>query len=104
MTSPVIFRQLFDPDTWTYTYILADQSTREAVIIDSVREQFDRDLKLIEEMNLKLVYAIDTHIHADHITACGQFRTATGCATGFSVHDEIDCADAQDGSGDSWSI
>lgn len=89
----MIFRQLFDSDTWTYTYILADKATREAVIIDSVREQFDRDLTLIKEMGLKLLYSIDTHIHADHITASGQFRNATGCKTGFSVHEDIECAD-----------
>ncbi|PCI40441.1 MAG: Zn-dependent hydrolase [Rhodospirillaceae bacterium] len=100
MPSPVIFRQLFDSATWTYTYILADQNTREAVIIDSVREQFDRDLKLIEEMDLKLKFAIETHVHADHITACGQFREATGCATGFSVHDDIECADLKLTDGD----
>ena len=100
MTSPIIFRQLFDPETWTYTYILADKNTHEAVIIDSVREQFDRDLKLITEMGLKLVCAIDTHVHADHITAIGQFRKVTGCVTGFSVHDEIDCADLRLKDGD----
>ena len=55
-------------------------------------------------MDLKLVYAIDTHIHADHITASGQFRTATGCATGFSVHDDIECADLSLTEGDEISF
>ena len=89
----MIFRQLFDSASWTYTFLIADENTREAVIIDSVREQVDRDLKLLEEMDLKLVYAIDTHVHADHVTALGRLRDATGCKTGYSIHCEVPCCD-----------
>ena len=64
----LIFRQLFDEKTWTYTYIIADASSKEAVIIDPVRDQVERDLKLLSELGLTLTYILDTHIHADHIT------------------------------------
>jgi glyoxylase-like metal-dependent hydrolase (beta-lactamase superfamily II) len=71
--------QLFDYETWTYTYLLWDEQTKEAAIIDSVLEQKDRDLKLIQQLGLTLKYSMDTHIHADHITANGPLRQATGC-------------------------
>lgn len=74
----IIFRQLFDEKTWTYTYILWDHITKEAVIIDPVREQVDRDMKLLRELGLTLIYILDTHIHADHITGSGLLREKTG--------------------------
>ena len=74
MQNTLIFRQLFDEKTWTYTYILADDTTHEAIIIDSVRDQVERDLKLINELSLSLTYILDTHIHADHITGSGVLR------------------------------
>lgn len=89
----MIFRQLFDYDTWTYTYLLADEASREAVIIDPVREQLQRDLKLIEELGLTLKYALDTHVHADHITSAGDLREVTGCETGIGVGGDVSCAD-----------
>lgn len=70
----MIFRQLFDKDTSTYTYLIADEKTKEAAIIDPVREQVDRDVKLIEGLGLKLKYAFETHIHADHVTGGGSIR------------------------------
>ena len=63
----MIFRQLFDNASSTYTYLLADERSREVIIIDSVFEQSARDLALIRELDLKLQYAIDTHCHADHV-------------------------------------
>ncbi|RZI71757.1 MAG: MBL fold metallo-hydrolase, partial [Rubrivivax sp.] len=60
--------QLFDPASSTYTYVLFDQQTREAVIIDPVDEQLDRDLATLQEYGLKLVWTLETHAHADHIT------------------------------------
>lgn len=77
----MIFRQLFDAETSTYTYLLADERTREAVLIDTVREQAERDLKLVNELGLKLVYVLDTHTHADHITAAATIRERTGART-----------------------
>lgn len=64
----MIFRQLFDADSWTYTYLLADEASREAVLIDSVHEQVARDAQQIKDLGLELKYLLETHIHADHIT------------------------------------
>ncbi len=77
----MIFRQLFDADSSTYTYLVADPVTREALLIDAVREQVDRDLKLIEELGLRLVYVLDTHVHADHVTGAGELRERTQAKT-----------------------
>lgn len=73
-----LFRQLFDENTWTYSYIVGDPITRHAVIIDPVREKVDRDLKLLTELGLTLTHILDTHIHADHITGSGVLREHTG--------------------------
>jgi len=74
----MIFRQLFDPETSTYSYLLADAASREAVLIDSVSEQLDRDVTLIRELGLSLKFAAETHVHADHVTASGRLREALG--------------------------
>lgn len=89
----MLFRQLYDADSSTYTYLLADEETREAVIIDPVIEQFDRDRALIEELDLKLLYALDTHVHADHITGSGLLRERLGAKTIVSERAGVVCAD-----------
>lgn len=96
----MLLRQLFDPETSTYTYLLADTETREAVLIDPVLEQVDRDLELLQELGLTLVWAVDTHVHADHVTGLGTLRARTGCKTALSVHAGTGCADAQVRQGD----
>ena len=75
----MIFRQLFDSETWTYTYLLADKDSGEALLIDPVFEQHLRDLAILRELNLKLVATLDTHVHADHVTGAALLRHATGC-------------------------
>ena len=87
------FRQLFDYDTWTYTYLLWDQDTKEAVIIDPVREQYLRDLEAVTDLQLKLLYALDTHVHADHVTALGMFRDSMGAKTAVGKPAGVGCAD-----------
>lgn len=77
----MIFRQLFDSVSSTYTYLLADEASRQALLIDPVLEHEARDLKLLDELGLKLKYILDTHIHADHITAAGRLRKSTGATT-----------------------
>lgn len=77
----MIFRQLFEPVSGTYTYLLASGFGREALIIDPVKEKLPDYLRLIGDLDLKLVRAIDTHTHADHITALGDLRDHTGCVT-----------------------
>ncbi len=64
----MIVRQLFDPVSSTYSYLLADEETRDGVLIDAVFEQHARDTALIRELGIKLSYALDTHCHADHVT------------------------------------
>lgn len=89
----MLFRQLYDSESSTYTYVLADESTREAVIIDGVLEQADRDLGLIKELGLKLVCAMDTHVHADHVTSLGTLRERVGCTTVLSERAGTGCPD-----------
>ena len=95
----MIFRQLFDSESSTYTYLLADEATREAVLIDPVREQLQRDLTLLRELDLKLVYVLDTHVHADHVTAAGLLREQTGART-VAGKKGPSCADVQVSHGD----
>lgn len=73
-TSDFFFRQLFDESTWTYTYLLADLNTKEAVIIDPVLEKAKRDANLVKELGFTLKYAMNTHMHADHITGSGWLK------------------------------
>ncbi|CAK6689942.1 Hydroxyacylglutathione hydrolase [Synechococcus sp. CBW1107] len=81
----LLFRQLFDGDTGTFTYLLADVPSRKGVIIDTVFEQHGRDLALIRELGIDLVASIDTHAHADHVTGSWLMREATGCAIGLAA-------------------
>lgn len=97
----MLFRQLFDPDTSTYTYLLADEATREAVIIDPVIEQTDRDATLIEELGLDLVYSLDTHVHADHVTGSGKLRQKLGAKSAVSKVAGVPCVDVPLEHGDS---
>lgn len=74
----MIFRQLFEPNSSAYTYLIACQRSREAALIDPVIETADRDLQLLQELGLTLKYTIETHIHADHVTGAARLRDATG--------------------------
>jgi glyoxylase-like metal-dependent hydrolase (beta-lactamase superfamily II) len=99
----MIFRQLFDNETWTYTYLLADESTREALLIDPVREQAQRDLALIAELGLTLRYVLETHVHADHVTGADVLRQKTGART-VAGKKGAPCADLHLGHGDVLSL
>jgi len=87
------FRQLIDAATSTYTYLLADAQTKEAVIIDPVLEQFDRDAALIEQLGLTLVHVLETHVHADHVTSAALLRDRFGAKTVLSQGAGVGCAD-----------
>ena len=76
--STFLFRQFFDPETSSYTYLIADKQTGDAVLVDPVLEQVDRDLQSLDELGLKLRYCLETHLHADHITGAGKLRQKTG--------------------------
>jgi sulfur dioxygenase len=93
MRSDIVFHQLFEAESSTYTYIIADKKSKEAAIIDPVLETVDRDLKLIEELGLRLMYVLDTHIHADHITGAGEIRKRTQAKTAVSQEAAVDCVD-----------
>ena len=95
----MIFRQLFDKESSTFTYLLGDEASGEAALVDPVVEQVDRDLKLVQELGLRLTVVLDTHVHADHITGAGTLRERTGARTHFSVRGGPSCADVllQDG-------
>ncbi|KAK9696277.1 Metallo-beta-lactamase superfamily [Popillia japonica] len=78
-TKDFIFRQFFDSTSCTYTYLLADTTTKEALLIDPVIEHAKRDFQAVKELNLTLKYAINTHMHADHITGTGELKKLSGC-------------------------
>jgi glyoxylase-like metal-dependent hydrolase (beta-lactamase superfamily II) len=88
----MIFRQLFEPVSGTYSYVLASRSGGEALIIDPVLEKVDRYLRLMEELELNLVKAVDTHLHADHITGLGALRDRTQCTTVMGERSKVDVA------------
>jgi glyoxylase-like metal-dependent hydrolase (beta-lactamase superfamily II)/rhodanese-related sulfurtransferase len=100
----MIFRQLFDSTSGTYTYLLASRSGGEALIIDPVLEKVDRYLQLIRELDLKLVKAIDTHLHADHITGLGALRDRTHCITVMGEQTKADVVSVRVAEGDRVDI
>lgn len=86
----MLFRQLFDADSSTYSYLLADAG--QALLIDPVKDKLDDYLRLLRELDLQLLLALDTHTHADHITALGELRSATGCRSGMGRESGSACA------------
>ena len=86
----MLFHQLFDKSSSTYTYLIASAKGREALIIDPVLENIEQYIKLLNELDLKLVKVIDTHIHADHITAASKLKNRTNCTTIMGEHTPSD--------------
>jgi len=82
----VIFRQLFDPESSTYTYIVGDPDKGESVIVDPVREHLERDLEVMSAMGMRPVWILETHVHADHITGARALRSRTGARSAVSRH------------------
>src|SRR6202795_1344662 len=104
MESPMIFRQLFDSVSGTYTYLIASRHGGEALIIDPVLERVDRYLQLVRELDLKLVKAVDTHLHADHVTGLGALRDRTHCITVMGEHTHADVVSMRVAEGDRLTI
>ena len=100
----MIFRQLFDSVSGTYTYLLASRRGGEALIVDPVLEKVDRYLQLVDELDLKLVKAVDTHLHADHITGLGALRDRTHCVTVMGEHSKVDVVSMRLQEGDKLTI
>jgi len=91
----MLFHQLFDKNSSTYTYLIASAKGREALIIDPVLENIGQYIKLLNELDLKLVKVIDTHIHADHITAASKLKDATNCTTIMGEHTPSDAVEVK---------
>lgn len=105
MTTPRLdVRQLFDRESCTYTYLLVDAETGEGAIIDPVLETFDRDLQLIKELGIELLYTIETHAHADHITSSGKFREQVGARIVYGASSGIEAIDVPLGDGETISL
>jgi glyoxylase-like metal-dependent hydrolase (beta-lactamase superfamily II)/rhodanese-related sulfurtransferase len=100
----MIFRQLFDSVSGTYTYLLASRKGGEALIIDPVIEKVDRYIQLVKELDLKLVKAVDTHLHADHITGLGALRDRTQCITVMGERSKVDVVSMRLAEGDKLTI
>jgi sulfur dioxygenase len=100
----MIFRQLFDATSGTYTYLIASRHGGEALIIDPVLERVDRYLQLVRELDLKLVKAVDTHLHADHVTGLGALRDRTHCITVMGEHTHADVVSMRVAEGDRIEI
>ena len=91
----MIFKQVFDKKSSTYTYLIASAEGREALIIDPVLENIENYIKLLSKLNLKLVKVIDTHIHADHVTGAGKLRDKTKCITIMGEHTPTDAVEVK---------
>jgi len=100
----MVFRQLCDPQSSTYTYLLADAASREAVLVDPVFEQARRDAALLEELGLKLAWTLDTHVHADHVTGAWLLKERLGSRIGISAASGAEGADRHLAPGDSVSF
>lgn len=96
----MIFRQLFDRESSTYTYLLAQRHGGEALLIDPVLERTAQYVRLIEELDVKLVLAVDTHIHADHVTALGALREQTRCVSAMGAMSRTECVSLHFNEGD----
>ncbi|GAB4289875.1 MAG: hypothetical protein Fur0025_24500 [Oscillatoriaceae cyanobacterium] len=95
----LLLRQLFDKESSTYTYLIADRATKAAILVEPVLEQVDRDLQLLQELNCTLCYCLETHIHADHITGTDKLRALTDCLSVLPENAPANCANLYLGDG-----
>lgn len=100
----MIFRQLFDHESYTYTYLIADSESKAAALIDPVLEHVDHYIQLLAQLDLTLKMTLETHTHADHITASGALRDKTGCTTMVAFQSQAQCAVGHFNDGDIISI
>jgi len=89
----MLFKQLFEPDSSTYSYLIACPETGECAIVDPVLDTAERDLSVLQSLNLKLSYTIDTHIHADHLSGAKRLKSLSGSRIAYPAMDELPCAD-----------
>jgi glyoxylase-like metal-dependent hydrolase (beta-lactamase superfamily II) len=100
----MIFRQLFDHTSSTYSYLIASRQGGEALLVDPVLENTDRYIQLARDLDLRLVLAVDTHIHADHITGLGKLREQTGCVTAMGEMTQAECLTTRFGDGEKLKL
>ncbi|RBA23742.1 MBL fold metallo-hydrolase [Herminiimonas fonticola] len=100
----MIFRQLYEPLSSTYTYLLGDEQTGRAILIDPVISTTERDLAEVRRLGLKLVYTVDTHIHADHITGALELKRAVGSKIATPAYDNLPCTDIGIEEGKSFQV
>ena len=100
----MIFRQLFDSESSTYTYLIASRRGGEALIIDPVLDRVDRYMQLLDELDLRLIKAVDTHVHADHITGLGALRDRTKCITVMGQQSGVDVVSMRVAEGDTIDV
>jgi glyoxylase-like metal-dependent hydrolase (beta-lactamase superfamily II) len=100
----MIFRQLFDRTSSTYTYLLAERAGGEALLIDPVDDNTDLYVQLLDELDVKLAIAVDTHIHADHVTALGRLQQQTDCATAMGEKSAAECVSVRLREGEKLSV
>ena len=89
----MLFRQLFEPESSTYTYLIGCEETGRCVLIDPVLETAERDLAVVQELGLRLAMTIETHIHADHVSSAARLRSLTGCKVAYPAMEGLACAD-----------
>ena len=100
----MIFRQLFDRKSSTYTYLLAERTGGEALLIDPVDENTDQYVRLLNALDVKLVLAVDTHIHADHVTALGSLAAKTDCVTAMGEATGVECVSVRFSEGEKLRV
>ena len=100
----MIFRQLFDRKSSTYTYLLAERAGGEALLIDPVDENTDQYVRLLNALDVKLVLAVDTHIHADHVTALGSLAAKTDCVTAMGEASGVECVSVRFSEGEKLRV
>ena len=89
----MIFKQLFEPNSCTYTYLLACPDTGQSVLIDPVLMTVDRDMQVLQELGLKLAFTLETHVHADHLTSATRLKSLIGSKIAYPTMDDVSCAD-----------
>lgn len=89
----MLFRQLFESDSSTFTYLIGDTQAGEAILIDPVRETVERDLQVLKDLGLRLTATLETHVHADHLTGARLLRQQTGCAIAYPAMVQAECID-----------
>lgn len=100
----MIFKQLFESDSSTYTYLVADAQSGEAILIDPVRETVERDLQVLKDMHLNLKATLETHVHADHLTGALMLRDKTGCDIAYPAMVQSSCIDIGVKEGEAFKV